>query len=208
MAQNGPQVVAVGSTMAHNLLLWAGLPPSETLGKCGIGNFVTNGWPNYLVRSELCPYIWAMNELQTLSELGYTVSLMDAHCNSVNDLSVAATWSVLGPGGFTSGKVPKRKPFVDYVLNTIAKKEARQYQSLMPLFARLDLRHVSCYPTTYGIGICTLFRSRAGVDEDVAKVADALSSLGIEYRNEYSNEHWVYRFIISTKSENLSRIPQ
>lgn len=43
IATNGLQVVAVGSAMAHNLLLWAGLPPSETLGKCGIGNFVTNG---------------------------------------------------------------------------------------------------------------------------------------------------------------------
>lgn len=35
MAGNGPQVVAVGFAMAHNLLLWAGLPPLETLGKCG-----------------------------------------------------------------------------------------------------------------------------------------------------------------------------
>ena len=33
MAGNGPQVV--GRFNAHNLLLWAGLPPSETLGKCG-----------------------------------------------------------------------------------------------------------------------------------------------------------------------------
>ena len=198
----GPQVV--GRFNAHNLLLWAGLPPSETLGKYG----KVKKLHNYLVRSKICPYIWAMNELQTLRALGYTVSLMDAAYNSVSDLGSATTWSVFGQGTFTSGKVPKRKSFVDHVMDTIAKKEARQYQSLMPLFARLDLRHVSCYPTTYGIGICTLFRSRSGVDEDVTKVADALSSLGIEYRNEYSDEHWVYRFVISTKADNLSRIPQ
>lgn len=35
IGENGLQVVAVGSAMAHNLLLWAGLPPQEPLGKCG-----------------------------------------------------------------------------------------------------------------------------------------------------------------------------
>ena len=33
MTANGPQVV--GRFNAHNLLLWAGLPHRETLGKCG-----------------------------------------------------------------------------------------------------------------------------------------------------------------------------
>ena len=28
---------------------------------------MTNGWANYLVRSELCPYIWAINEQQHMN---------------------------------------------------------------------------------------------------------------------------------------------
>lgn len=60
-------------------------PPPETLGKCGIGNFVTNSWPNYLVRSELCPYIWAINEQQhptTMSTL--TTILNETKANGNN----------------------------------------------------------------------------------------------------------------------------
>lgn len=55
---NGPQVVAVGSAMAHNLLLLAGLPPSETLGKCGkckIFQLLFGG-------SEKYPYIWRVKQ--------------------------------------------------------------------------------------------------------------------------------------------------
>ena len=52
MGTNGPQVV--GRFNAHNLLLWAGLPPSETLGKCGKVKKVLQVFGNV----KMFPYIW------------------------------------------------------------------------------------------------------------------------------------------------------
>ena len=53
---NGPQVV--GRFNAHNLLLWAGLPPRETLGKCGKVKILQL----LLVVRVLSPYIWRVKQ--------------------------------------------------------------------------------------------------------------------------------------------------
>jgi hypothetical protein len=149
-----------------------------------------------------------MDPIKQLEALGYMVSVMDAYGNGLKEPMPGASWSVLGPGLWVSGRVPKRKPFVEHVMDAVAKKEATQYESLRPLFERLDLRACSAYFTTYGVGVQVLFRRRDDVDEDRAKIADTLAGLGIEYRTEYSDAHWVYRFIISTKADNLARLPR
>ena len=60
------------------------------------------------------------------------------------------------------------------------------------------------YPTTYGIGVWLFFNSQAG--EHIAKVEEIMKERNIEYYNEYSVMHWVYRFKVSKKRENIERM--
>lgn len=60
------------------------------------------------------------------------------------------------------------------------------------------------YPTTYGIGVWLFYNS--GADEQIAKVEEIMKERNIEYYNEYSNMHWVYRFKVSKKRENIERM--
>ncbi len=60
------------------------------------------------------------------------------------------------------------------------------------------------YPTTYGIGVWIYYNFHA--DEDVEKVRCIMDERKIEYYNEYSDCHWVYRFKVSKKRENIERM--
>lgn len=57
------------------------------------------------------------------------------------------------------------------------------------------------YPTTYGIGIWIFFNYHA--DKDIKAVEDILKANNVEYYNEYSDKHYVYRFKISKKQANI-----
>lgn len=60
------------------------------------------------------------------------------------------------------------------------------------------------YPTTYGIGVWLFFNFHA--QENIADVKSLMDERGIEYYNELSDKHWVYRFKVSKKENNLARI--
>lgn len=60
------------------------------------------------------------------------------------------------------------------------------------------------YPTTYGIGVWLFFNSYAEIN--IADVKSLMDERGIEYYNEFSDHHWVYRFKVSKKRENIERI--
>lgn len=60
------------------------------------------------------------------------------------------------------------------------------------------------YPTTYGVGIWNMCNWH--VKENIAEVENLMKSRGIEYYNEYSDKGWVYRFKVSKKQQNLSKI--
>jgi hypothetical protein len=61
------------------------------------------------------------------------------------------------------------------------------------------------YPTSYGIGVSTLFRG-SNSQGDIQDVKNALDNIGVHYTNEYSDALWVYRFCISKSKENINTI--
>jgi hypothetical protein len=60
------------------------------------------------------------------------------------------------------------------------------------------------YTTLYGIGIFSLFT--ANIAKATEKLAEHLKKQGVEYHNEHSDAHWVYRFVISKGVETHNNI--
>ena len=100
----------------------------------------------------------------------------------------------------------------EYVLKLVEKNE-KAYEGYYGEFALRVQRllkangydnRLSVYPTTYGIGVWIFYNFHA--EEDIQKVENILKEKGVEYYNEYSDKHWVYRFKISKKEENVNKI--
>lgn len=62
----------------------------------------------------------------------------------------------------------------------------------------------SIYPTTYGIGVWVFYNWRS--KECIEKVQSILNDMGVEYRNEFSDAKYVYRFVISKKEVNRKKL--
>lgn len=98
----------------------------------------------------------------------------------------------------------------DYVLKLIEKNEKMykgfygEFTDKMNKLLAERKGSMSIYPTTYGIGVWLFYNFKAG--ENIAYVENILKEKGIEYYNEFSDAHFVYRFKISKKKENLERI--
>lgn len=60
------------------------------------------------------------------------------------------------------------------------------------------------YPTTYGIGVWLFYNFNA--DKYIKQVEQLMKERNIEYYNEYSEHHWVFRFKVSKKRENIERM--
>ena len=98
-------------------------------------------------------------------------------------------------------KLPKQKLItLDYVINKVS--EQKEFINLAIKFRTVLDSGYNCYPTSYGFGVWTLF-SKVG---DVTKIENLLRSADIEYRCEYSDAFWVYRFILSKSKENLIKM--
>ena len=65
-------------------------------------------------------------------------------------------------------------------------------------------RNFYIYPTTYGIGVWLVYNFSA--KEDIKRVDSILNEQGIEFRNEYSDAQWVWRYVISKAEANRLRI--
>ena len=98
----------------------------------------------------------------------------------------------------------------DYVMKLIEKNE-KSYNGIYGNFADKMNKliagrtsQLSIYPTTYGIGVWIFYNFKA--EENITYVENILKEKGIEYYNEFSDAHYVYRFKISKKRENLERI--
>lgn len=99
-------------------------------------------------------------------------------------------------------KTPKAKEVtLDYIMNKV--NEESIYRNLSNLFSKL-CKNIPVYPTTYGIGIDAFYNRE--MRKEIKMVEDKLNELGIEYRNEFSEAGYVYRFVISKKSVNLKKI--
>ena len=57
------------------------------------------------------------------------------------------------------------------------------------------------YTTLYGIGYFCIFMSKDTFDKTNKNLADYLKSKNIEFKNEFSDAGWVYRFVINKDVE-------
>jgi hypothetical protein len=60
------------------------------------------------------------------------------------------------------------------------------------------------YPTTYGIGVWVFYNFNA--EKNIKDVESILKANNVQYYNEYSDAHYVYRFKVSKKQANMKLI--
>ena len=108
--------------------------------------------------------------------------------------------------------VKSKEITVEYVLKLV-EKDRKVYAGTYGKFAMCmqklckerGLTNKFCvYPTTYGIGVWIFYNFNA--DKHIAQVEEIMKERNIEYYNEYSDHHWVYRFKVSKKRENIERM--
>ena len=108
--------------------------------------------------------------------------------------------------------VKSKEISVEYVLKLVEKNRkvyagtyGRFAMTMQKLCREKGLTNKFCvYPTTYGIGVWLFYNFHA--KENIQQVEEIMKERDIEYYNEYSDKHWVYRFKVSKKSENIARI--
>lgn len=108
---------------------------------------------------------------------------------------------------FFTYKLPKKKEVtVEWILNKFAKSTDNTYIDFTNKFRKLlnkDVKEgINIYPTTYGIGVSILFGQPKGIDV----IKERLDNANIEYKIEYSDAGWVYRFVISKSKSNLDKL--
>lgn len=108
--------------------------------------------------------------------------------------------------------VKSKKIDIEYINKEIAKSK-KQYSGPYGNFAEKMQKLLKdndindsfvIYPTTYGIGVWCIFNWES--NKDIELVTDILNRNKIEYTNEYSDAFWVYRFKISKKQANISKL--
>lgn len=108
--------------------------------------------------------------------------------------------------------VKSKEITVEYVLKLV-EKDRKVYAGTYGKFAMCmqklckerGLANKFCvYPTTYGIGVWLFYNFNA--DKHIEQVEEIMKERNIEYYNEFSDAHWVYRFKVSKKRENIERM--
>ena len=93
----------------------------------------------------------------------------------------------------------------DYLKSRVEKKINSNYKNLKNVFKKLDLSH-NIYYTSYGIGFYCFMRYKETFKKETKKIENKLNELGIEFKTEFSDARWVYRFKISKSKDNIKRI--
>jgi len=100
-------------------------------------------------------------------------------------------------------KSTKKETTLEYILSKLSSD--RVYQSFACTFEKLlNCRGISCYATTYGIGIASIYNSC--FSELKTEVETKLNELGIAFETEYSSARWVFRYKISKSVSNIQKI--
>ena len=105
-------------------------------------------------------------------------------------------------------KLPtKKETTLEYILEKINSESI--FKNFTEHFKTLIKKYdLSAYPTTYGIGIFSLFNFNNQVTDAKQNVESILNDLGVEYTTEYSDAGWVFRYKISKAANNIERIKQ
>ena len=93
----------------------------------------------------------------------------------------------------------------DKIIAKVERESTTDYGKFAILMQNLianaeDLKGFLVYPTTYGIGLEAIFNWN--FDEQSKFIEKFLTDLGIEFKTEYSDAHWVFRYKISKKEAN------
>ena len=107
----------------------------------------------------------------------------------------------------------KSKRITPKFIEDLITKDIKQYNGIFGKFADamnkliviLGYNVNSCvYPTTYGIGVWIFYNWNA--QESISKIESILKQNNIEYKTEYSDARFVYRFKISKKQANIKLV--
>lgn len=152
--------------------------------------------------------------IKALKDLGYTFSFVDYNYNETTPENAESIQvGFYFPYGFDndaeyigkSVKATKKETTLARILDAISldkayKSFALEFSELLPCEYK---NSINVYATTYGIGIFCLFNSEKSDMRDV--IESILKKYDIEYTNEYSDAHLVYRYKISKAKHNIEK---
>lgn len=118
---------------------------------------------------------------------------------------------------FDNGRIvsiPKRKyaednkmweARLDRVISKVEKQSNSDYGKFACIMqkivnSKLDKYGWLVYPTTYGIGLEAIFNWH--FDKQSKEIEELLNKMGVEFKTEYSDAGWIFRYKISKKEAN------
>lgn len=150
------------------------------------------------------------NTIKTLKE-SFTLCFLDEMFNDQNPQD--ATRLLIG---FTSQgeyigkpiKATKRETTAGYVFAQISK--ISEYHNFCETFQKLldEPSSVHVYAASYGLGVSVSFDYKGSVQRLKDKIYALLNGHGIDYKTEYSEAGWVFRYKITQSQANIERIKQ
>ena len=113
-------------------------------------------------------------------------------------------------GSIKTFPLPKKKEVsVEWIIEKInsMQKTEKAYKNLSKLFKKITSKYknMSIYPTTYGIGVNTLYTETS---KEFKEILNILDNSNIEYRLEWSDAMWVKRIILSKTKQNIINITE
>jgi len=106
---------------------------------------------------------------------------------------------------FTLKLPSKMEVTFEWIMNKLSNDKV--YKSFAENFNKIlkakGYSNLNAYPTSYGIGV---FLYGRGIEETKTQIEELLNSLGIDYKTEYSEGNWVFRYRISKSKENIAKI--
>jgi len=105
-------------------------------------------------------------------------------------------------------KATKKEITLDYIIEKINKDNVyinfcNDFKKLLPDEYK---NSINIYPTSYGIGIFVLFNYKNSTESIKSNIESILNKYDIEYKNEYSDAMYVFRYKISKSKENIEKI--
>ena len=111
---------------------------------------------------------------------------------------------------FKTFRLPKKKLVdLEWIMNKWNSEKAfvSFVEDFKTLLQERGYKHsINCYPTSYGIGVFVMLGHRDNIKKMKSDIDNLMNEIGVDYRNEYSDAGWVFRYVISKKKENIDKI--
>lgn len=102
-----------------------------------------------------------------------------------------------------SVKGTKKEMTLEYIEAKIG--NCRAFVSLTDLLKGIAGNGCSVYPASYGIGVFVPYNGHR-LDAIKAGIEKKLTDIGLQFRTEYSEAHYVLRYVISKSKTNLEKL--